>query len=152
MYNSNKININQDNKANNVHLNNAPWFERQSMSDNVNLTSQYVTLCKRHHQQKKWVLFINPDESSIEALASIHKIDTSQVLMVNFNKSYKNIDMQLAVKKNIASIKSTLSKGNCSAVILSGTNFDEDEICELAFSAQQGQTKCVILEKHHSLH
>ena len=130
----------------------SPWFERQHMSNKRGLTSQYINLYQRHHQLKKWVLFINPDESSIEALASIHKIDTSQVLMVNFKNSYKNISSEIALKKNIASIKDALSTGNCSAVILSETDFKEDEINELENSARIGETHCVILEKQHTVH
>ena len=121
---------------------NANWLQHTNVNDNFELSNQYAYICQQHNQEKKWVLFINPEESSIEQLAKTHGIDVSKILMVNYKATLKantTIDLER--------VKSVLSKGNCSAVILSNTNFKNDEIVQLESSACEGKTQCVLLKR-----
>jgi cell division inhibitor SulA len=72
--------------------------------------------------------------------------------MVNFNKTFKNINSKDAKKKHLNSIKNALSNGNCSAVVLSETSLIKNHIEELESAAKQGETYCVILEQQHKFH
>ena len=120
----------------------ANWLQLTDVNDNDELSNQYAHICKQHKQEKKWVLFINPEESSIEHLAKTHGIDVSKILMVNYKNTIKT-----HTKIDLEHVKSVLSKGNCSAVILSNTNFENDEIVQLENSACEGKTQCVLLKK-----
>jgi cell division inhibitor SulA len=139
------INVNNLNIINNsTSINNntiANWLQLTQVNNNVELSKQYAHICQQHKQQKKWVLFINPEESSIEQLAHTHDIDASKVLMVNY-KSSVNGD----IKVDLAHITSVLSKGNCSAVIVSNSSFATKEIAQLESSAQKGETRCFLLK------
>ena len=132
------INIVNDN---NTQLN-VNWLQHTNVNNNFELSNQYVHICLQHNQEKKWILFINPEESSIEQLAKTHGVDASKVLMVNFKS-----DVTADTKVNLERVKSVLSKGNCSAVILSNTNFKNDEIFQLENAACEGKTQCVLLKK-----
>lgn len=127
---------------NNTQLN-VNWLQHTNVNDNFELSNQYAHICLQHKQEKKWVLFINPEESSIEQLAKTHGVDASKVLMVNFRS-----DLTADTKVNLERVKSVLSKGNCSAVILSNSNFKNEEIIQLENAACEGKTQCVLLKKH----
>lgn len=143
MFNVNSNNINAIEKTTQVDSTlSLPWLQRTNVNDDYELSTQYAHICQQHKQEKKWVLFINPEESSIEQLAKTHGVDVSKVLMVN----YKN-DAKSQTKIDLAHIKSVLSKGNCSAVILSNTNFEPEEMVQLESSACEGKTQCVLLKK-----
>ena len=137
LQNTNKIN---DSKSISTSAN---WLQRTNVNNNFELSTQYAHICQQHKQQKKWVLFINPEESSIEQLAHTHDIDASKILMVN----YKNSDNG-NIKVELAHIKSVLSKGNCSAVIVSNSSFATQEIVQLANSAEKGETRCFLLKNN----
>jgi len=119
----------------------ANWLQLTHVTNNTELSTQYAHIYQQHKQQKKWVLFINPEESSIEQLAHIHDIDPSKILMVN----YKNA-LKANMKIELVHIKSALIKGNCSAVIVSNSSFGTQEIAQLEYSAKQGKTQCFLLE------
>jgi cell division inhibitor SulA len=138
MININNINI--INNSTNISTS-ANWLQRTNVNNNFELSTQYAHICQQHKQQKKWVLFINPEESSIEQLAHTHDIDASKILMVNYKNSLKG-----NIKVELAHIKSVLSKGNCSAVIVSNSSFATQEIAQLASSAKKGETKCFLLK------
>jgi len=123
------------------------WFEFKSIADKYELSKQYATICQQHKKQRKWVLFINPDEASLEQLAKKHDVDISKVLCVNL-KDKHNCDNQhkKSVSLNIEQIKNVLSRGNCSAVILSNAIFKQKEIVELNQCAKQGETQCLVLK------
>ncbi len=121
------------------------WLQLTNVNNNVELSSQYAHIYQQHKQQKKWVLFINPEESSIEQLAHTHDIDVSKILMVNYKSSLKG-----NVKVELAHVKSVLSKGNCSAVIVSNSSFSTQEIAQLASSAKKGETRCFLLKNKTS--
>jgi cell division inhibitor SulA len=137
-------NINIINDSNNISRNSsktANWLQLTNVNNNVELSTQYAHICQQHKQQKKWVLFINPEESSIEQLAHTHDIDASKILMVNYKNNLKGI-----TKVGLSHIKSVLSKGNCSAVIVSNSSFETQEIAQLASSAKKGETRCFLLK------
>ena len=119
----------------------ANWLQLTDVNSNFELSNQYAYICQQHKQQKKWVLFINPEESSIEQLAHTHDIDASKILIVNYKNSVRG-----NIKVELAHIKSVLSKGNCSAVILSNSSFAALEIAQLENSAKQGETRCFLLK------
>lgn len=121
---------------------NINWLQHTNVNDNDELSNQYAHICQQHKQEKKWVLFINPEESSIEQLASTHDIDVSKILMVNYKNALKS-----QTKIDLEQIKSVLSKGNCSAVIVSNTDFKSEEITQLENSACEGKTQCVLVKK-----
>jgi len=138
MININNINI--INNSTNISTN-TNWLQLTNVNNNFELSTQYADICQQHKQQKKWVLFINPEESSIEQLAHIHDIDASKILMVNYKSSLKG-----NIKVELAQIKSVLSKGNCSAVIVSNSSFATQEIAQLENSAKKGETRCFLLK------
>ncbi len=143
MFNTNSNNINMINRVrdNNTQLN-VNWLQHTDVNDNLELSNQYAHICQQHKQEKKWVLFINPEESSIEQLAKTHGIDVSKILMVN----YKNTATTRA-KVELKQIKSVLSKGNCAAVILSNSVFEANEILQLESSAKTGKTHCFLVKQ-----
>lgn len=118
------------------------WLQQTNVTDNVDLSNHYAHIFNQHKQDKKWVLFINPEVNSIEKLAKIHGIDISKILMVNY-KSTPTSRANVTLEK----ITSVLSKGNCSAVILSNSLFEADEIAQLEISAKLGQTHCILVKK-----
>jgi len=121
---------------------NANWLQLTNVNDDSELSNQYANICQQHKQEKKWVLFINPEENSIEQLSKTHGIDVSKILMVNYKNTLKS-----NTKIELERVKSVLSKGNCSAVILSNTDFQSEEIAQLESSACEGKTQCVLLKK-----
>lgn len=139
--NNNNISIIKNNYNNNSTVN-IDWLQHTKVTNNFELSHQYATICQQHKQEKKWVLFINPEENSIEQLAKTHNIDVSKVLMVN----YKNKDNK-RTKVALQQITSVLSKGNCSAVILSNSLFEADEIAQLESSARIGKTHCFLMKQ-----
>lgn len=145
MLNANNNNINNINKVTQGHISdpqlNINWLLYASVNNSLELSTQYAHICLQHKQEKKWVLFINPEESSIEQLAKTHGIDVTKVLVVNF-KNTVTVDTEMHLNR----VKSVLSKGNCSAVILSNTNFKNEEIIQLENSACEGKTQCVLLK------
>jgi cell division inhibitor SulA len=143
MFNTNSNNISMINKVcnNNVTLN-VNWLQHTKVNDNFELSNQYANICQQHKQENKWVLFINPEESTIDQLAKTHGIDVSKILMVN----YKNTSTTRA-KIELNQIKSVLSKGNCAAVILSNSIFAANEIAELESSAEIGKTHCFLVKQ-----
>ena len=128
--------------TNNTSSLNPTWLQHTNVNNNFELYNQYAHICQQHKQASKWVLFINPEESSIEQLSKAHGIDVSTILIVN----YKNTDTT-SVEVKLAQIKSVLSKGNCSAVILSNNLFEAKELAQLESSAKTGKTHCIIVEK-----
>lgn len=139
-------NINIINNSTNISANKrANWLQLTHVNNNFELSDQYAHICQQHKQQKKWVLFINPEESSIDQLAHTHDIDASKILMVNYKSSLKG-----SIKVELAHIKSVLSKGNCSAVIVSNSSFATQEIEQLENSAEEGETRCFLLKNKAS--
>ena len=144
----NYILSNKINKLKNTSMpkSNGNWFELKNITDQYELSQQYATICHLHKKQKKWVLFINPDEASLEQLSSTHGVDISKILCVSVkgrhvNNKKNNVDISL----NIEQIKSVLCRGNCSAVILSNAFLAKSEVAELNTCAQLGETQCVLL-------
>lgn len=136
------LNINELTPCN--FTNNKPrtWFNIQNADNDQQLSQLYKKLCQQHKHEKKWILVVNPEDHSLEKLASIHGIDASKILRVNISQQ----------AFDLATINNVLSTGNCSAVILSNTTLKENEISQLTYSAQQGQTQCIMLKSRVTLH
>ncbi|MBU2871294.1 hypothetical protein [Colwellia sp. E2M01] len=128
------------------------WLKSDSVENHAELTFKYADICQQHNQTKKWVLFINPEESSLEQLAKTHGIDISKILCVSFKGKNKvnNIVDDKSAHLDIEQIKSVLSRGNCSAVILSNATFSADEMLALDSSARLGETHCLVLKNNRS--
>jgi len=121
---------------------NINWLQHTNVMNDFELSNQYAHICHQYKQEKKWVLFINPEENSIEKLAKTHGIDASKILMVNYKSTSTN-----RIKVGLEKITSVLSKGNCSAVILSNSLFNADEITQLESSAKIGKTHCILMQQ-----
>jgi len=134
----------------NTPLTNKSWLKLASVENHKELSSKYADICHQHEQEKKWVLFINPEESSLEQLANVHGVDISKVLCVSFKGKNKinNLLDEKSAHLDIEQIQSVLSRGNCSAVILSNASFSTDEITALDSSARLGETQCVLLRNN----
>jgi cell division inhibitor SulA len=129
-------------------LHSGDWLQLANVNNHQELTSHYATICQQHDQEKKWVLFINPEESSLEQLAQTHGVDISKVLCVSFkgkNKTQHLCDENSA-HLDVDQIKKVLCRGNCSAVILSNANFSADDMVILDQSARVGETQCIVLK------
>jgi len=143
MFKTNNNDINTiSNSNNNSSIINLNWLQQANVSNDFELSNQYANICQQHKQEKKWVLFINPEENSIEKLAKTHGIDVSKILMVNYKNTATN-----RAKIGLKQMKSVLSKGNCSAVILSNSMFDDSEIAQLESSAKTGRTHCFLVKQ-----
>jgi len=124
----------------NVHLDS--WLDIQSVDNNTQLSQLYSKICQQHKNEKKWILVINPEDEPLEKLTRSHDIDTSKILRVNINTK----------SLNLIGINKALSKGNCSAVILSDTTLKQDDISQLTHSAEKGKTQCIMLQKSITMH
>ena len=142
MFNTNHNKINTIKNIKDDLQSNTHWLQQAQVNNNSELSNQYAHICQQHKQDKKWVLFINPEESSIEELAQRHGVDVSKILMVNYKNQTKS-----RCKIELAQIKTVLSKGNCSAVILSNAEFNHEEVDQLAHAANEGRTQCVVIKK-----
>lgn len=135
----------------NISLTEQVWLQHANAQSTQELSSHYASICQQHNCDKKWVLFINPEESSLEQLSQTHGVDISKILCVTFkgkNKTNNLLDAHSA-HLDIEQIKSVLTRGNCSAVILSNASFTDDEITALDGSARLGETQCVILKNQY---
>ncbi|WP_206485541.1 hypothetical protein [Thalassotalea sp. G2M2-11] len=111
------------------------WVDIRNVNDVSNWSAQYEDICLQHKINKKWILLIDPEDQSIEQLSKAHHIDTSKILKVNSHKG----------KVNIKNLGAALSKGNCSAIILSNPQLEENELQTLRHFAALGQTACIVL-------
>jgi len=142
------------NNALSTPLANQAWLKLTSVENHQELSSQYADICQQYNQEKKWVLFINPEESSLEQLAKTHGVDISKILCVSFkgkNKTNHLLDEKSA-HLDIEQIKGVLCRGNCSAVILSNASFSTEEIIALDNCARLGETQCVLLKNQRKPH
>ena len=130
------------------------WLKLTRVKNTQELSSQYADICQQHNQEKKWVLFINPEESSLEQLAKTHGVDISKVLCVSFKGKNKvnNLVNKKSAHLDIEQIKNVLCRGNCSAVILSNASFSSEEITALDTCARLGETQCVLLQNQRKTH
>lgn len=154
MYTVNTPSNNVITDAINTPLADQAWLQLASVKNHQELSSRYANICQQHNQEKKWVLFINPEESSLEQLALTHGVDISKVLCVSFkgqNKVNHLLDEKFA-HLDIEQIKNVLCRGNCSAVILSNASFAADEIIALDRCARLGETQCVLLQNQRKTH
>ncbi len=118
-----------------------PWFDVRHVSNVSQLSSEYQDLCLKHERNNKWILMVDAEVDSLRRV-SHDQFDKSKVLLVNSNK----------VKVNLAAIETALCSGNCSAVILCDSMFEDEQIEKLCESARRGKTKCILLNRSNKLH
>ncbi len=146
MMNINKINLELNN--NNLALNSriktasksalpSAWCNVIRVKNSYDLSEKYQNICQNHHDDNKWILMINPENDSLEQLSMMGKINPEKILKVNANK----------VNISLEHIKSTLLKGNCSAIILSNAHYSQAELDEISRCAAIGKTHCILLQK-----
>jgi cell division inhibitor SulA len=154
MYTLNTHSNNINNNTLNTHLIDQNWLKLTNVDNQQELSSQYANICQQHNQEKKWVLFINPEESSLEQLAQTHGVDISKVLCVSFKGKNKTNHLlnDKSAHLDIEQIKNVLCRGNCSAVILSNASFDANEMSALNSCARIGETQCVLLKNQRKTH
>jgi len=142
MNTSKSININNLVKSKTENVNYNPWLDIQNVDNTKQLSQLYNKVCQQHKHEKKWILVINPEDETLEKLSLSRDIDTSKILRVNINKH----------SLNLTGINKALSKGNCSAVILSDAALKQDDISQLTQSAWQGKTHCIMLNSAITMH
>ncbi len=113
------------------------WLAEVSADSSTDLANKYASICQKHSVENKWVLMINPEDDSLDALSKNSNIDVSKVLRVNATKT----------KVNLKSIENALRKGNCSAIVLPSTLLTEQQITKLTKCAQRGRTQFIIINK-----
>ena len=106
------------------------------------ITKEISELCTKHKHNKKWILLINNEESAISTLQQQRTIDTSKVLHINNTK----------VKVNAHNIETALSKGNCSAVVLTDNNLRAEQLSHLHHCAKLSNTAFVLLDNVSGFH
>ncbi|MBA6416510.1 hypothetical protein H4J50_10835 [Colwellia sp. 6M3] len=145
MININKVNLEFNN--NNLDLNSvldntrkisltSPWCNTVPVNNPFELSERYQDICEKHYDNNKWILMINPESDSLEQLSNMGKINPAKILKVNANK----------VNVSLEHIKNTLLKGTCSAMILSGASYNQEELNEIAHCAAMGKTHCILLQ------
>lgn len=140
--------------TNDFAINDQDWLQYASAQNQQELSVHYATICQQFKQEKKWLLFINPEESSLEQLAQTHNVDISNILCVSFKGKNKtnNLVNEHSAHLDIKQIEKVLCQGNCSAVVLSNASFSEEELTVLDDSARLGETQCVILKSQKIVH
>lgn len=109
---------------------------------NQMITKEVGSLCHQHKNNKKWILLINNEDSTISTLQQQRTIDTSKVLHINNTK----------VKINAHNIETALTKGNCSAVVLADNTFQKEQINHLHHCAKLSNTELVLLDNVSGFH
>lgn len=118
------------------------WLNIRNIENEQQLSEQFSDICQRHHQQRKWILVINPEKLSLDILSHSALVDSSKILRVNTNK----------VKVNLKNIEKALCTGNCAAVILCNTTLAQNQMSHLANCAQNGRTPCFVLTNNTRVH
>jgi len=111
-------------------------------NNKVSLANEFVNICQQYDQDERWILMIDPQEKDIAFLNQNKQINRSKILRVNSNK----------VKLDSKNIKSTLAKGNCSAIILCDSKFAKQQLTSFNQYAKQGNTQCIVLNSTQKLH
>lgn len=118
------------------------WLNMKSVNTPTDLTTEYRNICNKFRSDNKWVLMVNPENDSLDQLASSRATNGDKVLRVYSNK----------VNVNIENIETALSKGNCSVIVLCNASFNEAELTRLNNYAKQGKTQCIILKSKTVIH
>lgn len=135
--NNNNLLVNSLTKSTSITANKRQWCNIVNVKDVCDISDNYLSICQTHCADNKWILMINPDDKPLVQLSSEGKIDPAKILKVNANK----------VNVNFIHIKNTLLKGNCSAIILAKTEFNQKQIAELSTYAEQGKTQCILVQQ-----
>lgn len=136
--NISKLNINKQEAVNDSTL----WLNIRNVDNKNELTDLYSKTYRQHHVKNKWILMVNPESNSLDNMPNSTQDSFSRILRVHSNK----------VNVKIENIETALRKGNCSAVILNNTSFNETELAQLYASAKHGKTQCIILNNKTLMH
>lgn len=118
------------------------WLTIKNSKYNVGLATEFVNICQQYDQDDRWILMIDPEEKDIILLNKSKQINRSKILRINSKK----------VKLDSKNIKTTLAKGNCSAIILCDTKFVQQQLFSFNQYAKQGNTQCIVLNSVQKLH
>lgn len=138
---TNKINTLKVNKQEAVN-DSTLWLNIKDVNNDNAFTEHYSKIYRQYHIKNKWILMVNPENNSLDNMQNLPKESFSRILRVHSNK----------VNVKIENIETALRKGNCSAVILSNTYFNDTELAQLYTSAKQGNTQCIILNNKTLMH
>lgn len=119
----------------------ATWFNIINCQQATTESHFYHQVCHNAANKKKWILLINPDNEALEQVSKQSKAH-NKVLRLNVNK----------VKVDIDNITAALARGNCEQVIICNPLLSTAEIAKLKHCAEQGKTKCIILNTKPTLH
>ncbi|WOH38667.1 hypothetical protein RI844_05470 [Thalassotalea fonticola] len=137
---NNSIALKNSNLNTNIKLNQT-WFNIKHVDNEQFFSSDLAKVCAKNQKQKRWILCVDGDESSLQTLAE--NVDTSKILRVNGQRQ------PIAFDK----IARALLKGNCSTVILCDHDFSERQLMMLQSCARQGNTECIVVnKKQNQLH
>jgi len=118
------------------------WLTVKNSNYNLGLVNEFVDICQQYDQDERWILMIDPQEKDIALLNQSRQVNRSKILRINSKK----------VKLNSTNIKTTLAKGNCSAIILCNTQFAQQQLSSFNQYAKQGNTQCIVLNSSQKLH
>jgi cell division inhibitor SulA len=113
------------------------WIDIVNSKHNTCDRDVFITICRQHSIDKRWVLVVDPQPIDIVALQHCSTITAQKILQVHSNKT----------PLTLANIQKTLQKGNCAAVILCNAQFKHQQLLKLNLAAQQGKTHCVVINR-----
>ncbi|MBL4909330.1 MAG: hypothetical protein JKX78_04770 [Alteromonadaceae bacterium] len=108
----------------------------------ANLVTEFINIYQQHQQDKRWILMIDPEQKDIDTLSKNNTINSTKILRINSKK----------VNLSTKNIENTLIKGNCCAIILCNSNFDQQQLSTFNHYAKQGNTQCIVLNNEPVLH
>ena len=139
------ININKYTAQSAIQYDNAAFINRidvRNINEKQTMAEEFVNICQQYEQDQRWVLMIDPQAADIAYLSENKNINLAKILRVSSQK----------VKLDMANIKTTLAKGNCSAIILCNATLAEHQLLILDHYAKLGNTQCIILKNTPVLH
>ena len=108
----------------------------------TNFTQELVDICLNYQQDNRWILMIDPKQQDISQLLKNKKINPAKILKVDSRK----------IKVTKTNINTALSKGNCCAIVLCNTHFEQQQLAEFDRLGKQTNTQCIILNNMPTLH
>ncbi len=122
-------------------------IEEQTVDNDLELSSCYAHILQQYQHLPKWIIFINPNRSSMEQLTHFEGVNVSKALCVKINP----ITVTQS-KKTLALITQVLKKGNCSAIVLSNPHGKTEDMTQLEICAASEKSHCVMLTNKNSVH
>jgi cell division inhibitor SulA len=108
----------------------------------TNSTQELVEICLNNQQDNRWILIVDPKQQEVSQLLKNKTINPAKILKVDSKK--------IKLTKN--NINTALSKGNCCAIVLCNTHFEQQQLAEFDRLGKQTNTQCIILNNIPTLH